>query len=65
MNNSPWHLDPDELREWQLKIEIANQHNIWCHCRQCDREWIASAPVACECGSVQVEHIACWQFPDD
>ncbi|WAL61241.1 hypothetical protein [Thermocoleostomius sinensis] len=65
MNHFPAQLNPDELREWQLKIEVANRHNIWCHCRQCDREWIASKPSVCECGSAQVESIACWQFPDD
>lgn len=54
-----------ELDEWRKKIEMANRHNIWCHCRQCDREWIASARVDCVCGSKDVEAVVCWQFPDD
>lgn len=60
------HFHPQELQEWQLKIEAANLYNIFCHCRQCDREWVASSSeVPCDCGSTNVEHIACWQFPDD
>lgn len=58
-------LSPEELYQWHLRIEEANRYNIWCHCRECNREWIASRPVACECGSKNVESIACWQFPDD
>ncbi|WP_421659628.1 hypothetical protein [Leptothermofonsia sp. ETS-13] len=58
-------LSPDELRNWQLSIEEANRYNIFCHCRRCDREWIASDYVICNCGSQDVEYIACWQFPDD
>jgi hypothetical protein len=58
-------LTAQELQDWQLRIEAANLYNILCHCRVCDREWVASARVACECGSRAVEHIACWQFPDD
>jgi hypothetical protein len=58
-------LNPAERREWQLRIEEANRYNILCHCRSCDREWVASSYVACSCGSSEVEHIACWQFPDD
>lgn len=61
----PIPLDPNELREWQLRIKAADRHNILCHCRSCDREWVASSRVSCSCGSENVEHIACWQFPDD
>jgi hypothetical protein len=54
-----------ELREWQLKIEEANRNNIFCHCRTCDAEWVDSSFEAiCSCGSSDVEHISCWQFPD-
>ncbi|NJR64680.1 MAG: hypothetical protein HC772_04120 [Leptolyngbyaceae cyanobacterium CRU_2_3] len=59
------HLSLEELQQWQSSIEEANRHNIWCHCRTCDREWIASTHAPCECGSRSVEYIACWQFPDD
>jgi hypothetical protein len=59
------HLSLNELQQWQASIEEANRHNIWCHCRLCDREWIASVHTPCECGSRNVEYIACWQFPDD
>ena len=65
MSDLPPQLSPEELREWQLRIAEANRSNILCHCRQCDREWVASTHVACECGSRDVEYIACWQFPDD
>jgi hypothetical protein len=58
-------LTPNELQEWQRKIATANQHNIFCHCRQCDREWVASSYENCSCGSQEIEHILCWQFPDD
>jgi len=53
-----------ELKEWQQSLEEADRHNIFCHCRSCDHEWVASKPEACACGSKSVEHIACWQFPD-
>lgn len=59
------YFSPEELRDWQFRLRQANDNNILCHCRQCDREWIASEPVACECGSKNVEYICCWQFPDD
>lgn len=56
-----------EIEQWQEKIEIANRNNIFCHCLQCKREWVDShLDAACKsCGSNNVEHIACWQFPDD
>jgi len=53
-----------ELKEWQQSLEEANRHNVFCHCRACDYEWVASKPEPCVCGSKSVEHIACWQFPD-
>ena len=58
-------LSPEELQQWLLSLEEANRHNILCHCQDCDFEWVASAEVACRCGSKRVEYIACWQFPDD
>ncbi len=61
----PPQLTPDERDEWQLRIQQANQHNILCHCRVCNLEWIASTHERCQCGSSNVEYIACWQFPDD
>ncbi|GAB4472139.1 MAG: hypothetical protein OHK0037_31820 [Elainellaceae cyanobacterium] len=64
MQQPPSHLTPAELAEWQRVLEAANHNNIFCHCRQCDREWVASAPEACICGSTRIEAIACWQFPD-
>ncbi|NJO41498.1 MAG: hypothetical protein HC769_15670 [Cyanobacteria bacterium CRU_2_1] len=65
MAENPFQFDPAELQEWQQRIEEANRYNIWCHCRTCHKEWIASTYVICSCGSKNVEHIACWQFPDD
>lgn len=58
-------LTPQELQAWQFGLQQANHNNIFCHCRQCDREWVASEEVACVCGSQNVQYIACWQFPDD
>lgn len=58
-------LTPDEQQDWQRTLELADYTNILCHCRSCDREWVASAPEPCTCGSKNVEAIACWQFPDD
>jgi len=59
------HFSPDELAAWQRTLEVANWRNILCHCRQCDREWVASQEEPCTCGSRSVQSIACWQFPDD
>ncbi len=56
--------DRDELQLWRSKITTANRNNIFCHCRRCDREWVASDREPCTCGSQDVETIACWQFPD-
>ena len=51
-----------ELKDWQQSLEEADRHNVFCYCRACDHEWVASKPEACICGSKSVEHIACWQF---
>lgn len=62
----PSYFTPEELQQWQFGLMQANLNNVLCHCRQCDREWMASTLDApCECGSQNVESIACWQFPDD
>lgn len=58
--------DIAEIRSWQSKIQIANNNNIFCYCRTCKAEWVDSSFAAvCNCGSSNVEHISCWQFPDD
>jgi rubrerythrin len=59
--------DISEIRNWQEKIAIANQNNIFCHCRTCSYEWVDSTfeAVCPNCGSKKVERISCWQFPDD
>ncbi len=65
MPDIPPTLSEAEKAEWQRIIAIADYHNILCHCRVCDREWVTSAPEPCTCGSRNIQHIACWQFPDD
>jgi putative hemolysin len=54
------------IREWREKIQVANRNNVFCHCRQCQEEWVDSSfEAACRaCGSADVERISCWQFPD-
>ena len=66
MTEIPRPLNDDELKEWQLRLNEANRHNIFCHCRNCGEEWVDSfTDVRCKsCGSRDVEYIACWQFPD-
>ncbi|PSB22190.1 hypothetical protein C7B65_01945 [Phormidesmis priestleyi ULC007] len=64
MSDNQPQLTPTELREWQQSLEEANRHNIFCHCRECNYEWVASKPEACVCGSKSMEYISCWQFPD-
>ncbi len=64
MSEIPPPFTPLELQDWQQSLEEANRHNVFCHCRKCEREWVASQPEACVCGSKSVESIACWQFPD-
>jgi hypothetical protein len=58
-------FSPQELAAWQASLEEANRHNVLCHCRDCDAEWITSKRDHCTCGSSNVESILCWQFPDD
>lgn len=57
-------LSPQDLADWQHTLAVANYNNVLCHCRDCDREWVSSAPERCTCGSDRIESIACWQFPD-
>ncbi len=65
MEQSSSHFTSEELRRWQFGLRQADDNNVFCHCRQCDREWVASAhAVKCTCGSTNVETISCWQFPD-
>lgn len=67
MRDRPSSFTPAELAQWQAGIDQANRNNIWCHCRDCEAEWVDSTETAsCRiCGSQRVEHISCWQFPDD
>jgi anaerobic ribonucleoside-triphosphate reductase len=67
MSEAVFLWDSTQLIEWYKGIGIANRNNILCHCRSCDREWIDSVDDATciECNSKDVEHISCWQFPDD
>ncbi|NJK39934.1 MAG: hydrogenase maturation nickel metallochaperone HypA [Oscillatoriales cyanobacterium RM2_1_1] len=55
------------VEAWGTKIAQANQRNIFCHCAQCQAEWVSSGEEQpCPtCGSHQIERISCWQFPDD
>ncbi|MBD1845501.1 hypothetical protein H6F89_19225 [Cyanobacteria bacterium FACHB-63] len=65
MPEIPSQFTPEELQEWQQRLEEADRYNILCHCRKCEREWVASTSELCICGGTNVEYIACWQFPDD
>lgn len=67
MSESSFEQDASLLREWQLNIEVANRNNIFCHCRHCGTEWVDSYfnAVCSNCDRSDVEHISCWQFPDD
>ncbi|TVQ48132.1 MAG: hypothetical protein EA365_01670 [Gloeocapsa sp. DLM2.Bin57] len=66
MSNFSDQLKPEERQKWLNKIAKANQNNIFCHCRDCDWEWVDSdLGNNCRCGSFNIERIACWQFPDD
>lgn len=67
MSDQPKHLTSDELAIWRTEISRMNQNNIFCHCRDCNYEWVDSVEgVSCpKCVSHQVESIICWQFPDD
>ncbi|OUC16025.1 MAG: hypothetical protein B0A82_03975 [Alkalinema sp. CACIAM 70d] len=63
-NSSPFW--PDDLEQWRKTLAVANYNNILCHCRECDREWVASTTEeTCECGSQRIQYLPCWQFPDD
>ncbi|MEL6384669.1 MAG: hypothetical protein AAFQ89_19860 [Cyanobacteria bacterium J06626_18] len=65
MSRTPSSFQPEELRRWQFGLKQADDNNVFCHCRVCDREWVASShEVRCICGSNNVETISCWQFPD-
>jgi hypothetical protein len=58
-------LTSEELQEWHRGIAEANRHNVFCYCRQCYAEWVASSPKPClVCGGQDIEFILCWQFPD-
>lgn len=60
----PSHFTPEEMAEWRRRLAEASRNNVFCHCKTCDREWVASQVEPCVCGSKAVEHILCWQFPD-
>ncbi|WP_072620484.1 hypothetical protein [Spirulina major] len=61
----PLPSDRDLTDQWRDKIRRANRNNIFCHCRTCGEEWVASdGDGPCICGSRDLEAIACWQFPD-
>jgi hypothetical protein len=62
---SETNLTPAELELGRQVISELNQNNLFCHCRECHRDWVTSFREACSCGSKKVEIIACWQFPDD
>lgn len=66
MLDNPFKPDKTLLRSWQQKIEVANRNNVFCHCHACSAEWVdSSLEASCQqCGSTNVEHISCWQFPD-
>ncbi|HEY9827547.1 MAG TPA: hypothetical protein V6D19_19080 [Stenomitos sp.] len=56
---------PAQMDAWQQTLAEANCHNVFCHCRGCHAEWVASGPTPCKgCGSREIEYILCWQFPD-
>lgn len=63
--NEPFQLPEEERRQWRFRLAQANHNNILCRCRRCGREWVASQVSPCDCGSRDIEAIACWQFPDD
>ncbi|MBS0014879.1 MAG: hypothetical protein KFF72_00665 [Arthrospira sp. SH-MAG29] len=57
----------DLLETWRSQIRQADINNVFCHCRDCEAEWVGSAwDENCpSCGSTNIERISCWQFPDD
>jgi hypothetical protein len=56
MSDTQPQLTPTELYEWQQSLEEANRHNIFCHCQECEREWVASKPEACVCGNQSMKN---------
>jgi len=54
------------IKHWQGMVHRADRNNVFCQCRHCQYEWVASARTAScpQCASPDVERIACWQFPD-
>ncbi|WP_225852732.1 hypothetical protein, partial [Haemophilus parainfluenzae] len=36
------YFSAEEWAQWQFGLQQANHNNVLCHCRQCDRQWIAS-----------------------
>lgn len=67
MPDTPNHLTPQELAQWQATLAEADRHNIFCHCHDCGYEWVSSQVenICPQCGGRKIESIACWQFPDD
>lgn len=67
MNLDIFSSDEDkQLAQWRQQIAGANEYNIFCHCRDCEQEWVTSDEQApCLCGSRNIQRIPCWQFPDD
>ncbi|MBE9028309.1 hypothetical protein IQ266_00880 [filamentous cyanobacterium LEGE 11480] len=60
------HLTAAEYAQWQINLAEASRNNIWCHCRACAREWVASSTTeTCTCGSPNIQYVHCWMFPDD
>ena len=54
------------IEHWKTKIAIANRHNVFHHCHQCQYEWVSSdrSEPCPQCQSEKIERILCWQFPD-
>ncbi|WP_081402946.1 hypothetical protein [Scytonema hofmannii] len=67
MSNTFPFQNKSQLHEWHTGIRMANRNNIFCYCRRCGYEWVdSSVEVVCtKCSSKDVEHVCCWQFPDD
>ncbi|HBQ99953.1 MULTISPECIES: hypothetical protein [unclassified Roseofilum] len=43
MMNIPFQPDRTEIDCWKHKIDVANEHNVFCHCHQCGYEWVIFA----------------------
>jgi hypothetical protein len=63
MTDPPRQLSSAELHAWQQGIDEANKNNILCHCRQCDREWVASTNESCSCGAIVWSILPAGSFP--